>query len=189
MDKLIVREVKNNGFKKTFIRDVIIVILLLAIVVLFALFKKNILKSDEYNEITVGEETIINVTPSDHTSLNLVPKGTLLGKNETDEIILTYLVSYNKSGRISVDIENITIGDGDNNFNDLIVVQVFTNNPPSDYAPILGFYKDVDIEQEKSFAISFRILISEPLNENDYDAATNVLKNNKISFHSIFKIF
>jgi hypothetical protein len=171
---------------------VIAVLLYQSVQIVYALWGNNstIISS---NEVYLSDGASINVEKMVNQHHVLVPKDSFMANYYNDEIYIYYTVYFNKTGnlRITIDPKSIKIGDGNHDYNDLIVISIsdkatFNANISESYA-IIPFDTYDETEELYSVEVMFKVHLSTPNDNLNYDLVYERIKNQSISFEITFE--
>lgn len=178
--------------KRNFI--LVILLIILANIVVLAIAIRNpsdLTKDDQF--INLSNRDVFHVSETLNPTHTLVPLGEFKGINDIDEYTYEYKVSLNKLGllRVSVDQNSIKIGDGNHNFNYLVVVQIYYVRNDFDLNRNLALtipFATWD-EEIKAYVLDVRVrvFISAPQNEQEHDSAYDIVAGNSIAFSILFE--
>lgn len=149
--------------------------------------------NDFTTEIPLGERAIISVSPTLSPRDKLVPLGSFTSNGEIDEYTFSYQVTFNKEGYLSIVINeaDIMIGDGNNRFDSLVVVQVFINENPyqmeRNLELVIPFTNWNSELQKYVIEVSIRVFVKAPDLASDYLDAYQTLRGSSISFTATFE--
>ena len=181
-----------NGKSVNRIRKRLVIILILGFVfisssIAFAFWDQTAVSIDE-NEILLGEGAILEISETVNPTQNLVPFGSFKGTNDIDEYTFSYIVRFNKEGRlhVRVDESSIRIGDGNHPFNDLVQVQVYVLETPQDFARNLEIISPF-IQRDESgnyyqIEVFIRVFVLGPSDPSEYLSAYQTVARSKITF-------
>lgn len=126
------------------------------------------IEETQYTEVVALSQKSTVTKLSTPSGKSLVPKGTILGTNDVDEIEISYLVEIGENTELNVFIEDVIIQKN--------------NNKVSDDQDSLSF--DFDIEKISESQAEVRILINlnMPKDKEHYD----LIKDSTISFVVVF---
>lgn len=172
---------------------VLVAIVLISSSIAFAFWDQTTVIFDG-NEINLGEGARLEVSHTVNPTQTLVPYGSFKGENDIDEYIYSYIVTFNKEGRLNIEIdeESIIIGEGNHPFNDLIHIQIYTEEVPNHQNRVLNYMREfTDFDEDKeifTLEVFVRVFVLGPNNPTDYLEAYQILMRSKITFDLNFNV-
>jgi hypothetical protein len=143
--------------------------------------------------IVLGEGARLEITQTVNPEQRMVPYGAFKGPNEIDSYTYDYNVVFNKEGRLSVTINpnSIQVGNSENPFKDLVVVQIYVKENTYETARNLSLVTEF-ITPETSLdlyhiTVHVKVFVTKPSNPSDYEAAYLSLIGQSISFTLTFE--
>ena len=175
------------NIRKRIVFILIVVVLLVGSSIAFAFWDQTQVVFDD-NQINLGEGAFLEVSKTVNPTQTLVPYGSFKGANDIDEYTYSYIVTFNKEGRLRVliDEESILIGDGDHAFNDLVHIQVYIEDVPLNQEKYLEITTDFihynEIDEVYYVEVFVRVFVLGPSDSSHYLSAYQTLMRNVITF-------
>ena len=152
------------------VKKTILIIFLLFIVVGITLFSYLYMMESKYlsaTELTLEENEIVEVkrTLSHDPSKRLIPKGAILGVDDVNQVVISYLVTLDDSQDLTLDVRvnNLLIGNSPD-YNHLINIDIIQNN------------------ENNNYKVEAILTLNMPANESEYKAIVNQV----ITFSLVF---
>ena len=144
-------------------------------------------------DIPLSERGVLVLSETINPDKKLVPLGAFCTAEEIDEYRFTYTATFNKEGQLNVSIlaGSIRIGEGNHDFNQLAVMQIYGETEPLDNEAVLEYQQDFmqwnEVTRLYTLSIHIRVFLTRPSDETDYDAAYDAIKNQSLSFTVSFE--
>jgi len=144
-----------------------VLLCLLSTVITYDYWDKTV-EDEQFTEVVALSQKSTVTKISTPSGKSLVPKGTILGTNDVDEIEISYLVETSENTELNVFIEDVFIQKNEYRF--------------TDEEDSLSF--DFNIEQINEFQAEVKIIVNlnMPKNKDHYE----LIKDSSISFKVVF---
>jgi len=163
---------------------------LVLIIVLIVLLTANSTVPSGYLYIGNQRQLLVNqvIAPSQQ----LIPKGLVLEENEINEYIFEFLPVFEDAATLTIQVVDASrkIGDINNPFNDLLMIQLYNQEEPNHSDNIdqidVDLILDAKLEQFTNI-VYVKIFLGFPLQGQEQDAY-EAISGKKVSFSLLFQI-
>ena len=162
-------------------------LLVVAIVLFFTFSQQNT------SYLYLNSPKVLLVNDISSPTYQLVPKGSPVRNGQVDEYTFEFNPAYSSLATIQISVieESKMIGDINNPFNHLLILQLYVLHTPNNDFPIETLEVDL-IQTERldtfSHQVYVRLFIVPPANPNDYEDAYEHLAGKKVSFSMLFEV-
>ena len=153
---------------KTMLMSFFVLLCLLLTIFAYDYWDSNVVEESQYADVIALSQKSVITELNSPSSKNLVPQGSLVGINDTDEIEISYLVELNENTELNVFVEEVFITKNN---------QVYLDENDS-----LSFDFQINKINDSQAEVRVFVHLNMPENQEHYE----LISNSNISFNLIF---